>query len=130
MPVLEPERRGFLRVGLSVAAMLKQQDDYAIGRIENISLSGLYILLQNEISLLPDDLVTVDLYLHDPSQCRSVLSLAARVARVDKRGVGLQFRPMSITDHNRLQAISSMVSSGTVSSDDQAFLEYELSLLT
>jgi hypothetical protein len=124
-----PERREFDRVPLSVAAVLKSTDDIAVGRIENISLSGLYMRLQNQITVQVEDLVTVDLYLHDPDQCYSILSLHARVARIDERGMGVQFRPMAIASHNRLRTITAAIAAEDGNSDEEAFLQYQLSAL-
>lgn len=104
-----PERRGFTRVALSVAATLKARDDIAVGLVENISLNGLCMQLQNEIILEADELVTADLYLNESDQCQSILRLHGRVARMDEKGVGAQFRQMSLTNHTRLIKIISFV---------------------
>jgi hypothetical protein len=123
----KPERRRFTRVALSVAAIIKGKDDIAVGRIENMSFNGLYMCLRNEIFIERDELVIVDIYLNDSDSCYSVLTLHGRAVRVDETGVGVQFRPMTVSDQCRLQGIISLMTEDEDTVEDD-FLELRLSL--
>jgi hypothetical protein len=116
----KPERRRFTRVALSIAAIIKGKDDIAVGRIENMSLNGLYVHLRNEIFIEPEELVIVDIYLTDSDNCYSILKLHGRAVRVTETGVGVQFRPMTIADQTRLEGIISLMSS------DEGMIEDDL----
>ena len=122
-----PERRKFTRVALSIAAIIKGKDDIAVGRIENISLSGLYMRLRNEIFMDPEELVIVDIYLNDSDNCYSILTLHGRAARITETGVGVQFRPMTLGDQARLKGIIALMSGDEVMAQDDV-LALQLSL--
>jgi hypothetical protein len=121
------ERRRFTRVALSIAAIIKGKDDIAVGRVENMSLSGLYMRLRNEIFIDPDELVTVDVYLNDSDSSYCILTLHGRAVRVTKKGVGVQFRPMAIRDQTRLKGLISLMSGDEGTPEDDV-LELQLSL--
>jgi hypothetical protein len=122
-----PERRRFTRVAVSVAAIIKGKDDIAVGRIENVSLNGLYMCLRNEIFIEKEELVTVDIYLNDSDSCYSILTLHGRAVRVEETGVGVQFRPMTISDQTTLKGIISLVSGGeSMVADDALGLQLSL----
>lgn len=122
-----PERRRFTRVALSVAAIIKGKDDIAVGRIENLSLNGLYMGLRNQIYIQAEELVTVDIYLNDSDRCYSILSLHGRAIRVDDGGVAVQFRPMTVTDQSRLEGIISLMAGEEATAEDD-IAELQLSL--
>lgn len=114
-------------MALSVAAIIKGRDDIAVGRIENLSLNGLYMGLRNQIYIEADELVAVDIYLNDAERCYSILSLHGRALRVDERGVAVQFRPMALSDQQRLEGIISLMS-GEDSNVEDDITELQLSL--
>lgn len=122
-----PERRRFTRVALSVAAIIKGKDDIAVGRIVDLSLNGLYMRLRNEIFIEPEELVIVDIYLNDSDNCYSILTVHGRAVRVNEMGVGVQFRPMALTDHIKLKGIISLMSGNEGMVEDEV-LEGQLSL--
>lgn len=109
MTDIKLERRGFTRKDLSFAAVVKVKDDVATGRIENISLSGLYVRLENDIFITPGEPVTVAIHLDGPDQSHSILCLHARVVRMDEKGMGLRFRPMTTTNYERLMEIIALM---------------------
>jgi hypothetical protein len=127
MPDKKPERRRFTRVALSVAAIIKGKDDIAVGRIENLSVNGLYMGLRNQIYIEAEELVTVDIYLNDSERCYSILSLRGRAVRVDEKGVAIQFRPMALADQHRLTGIISLMSGEDGCMDDD-MVELQFSL--
>ena len=127
MPDKKPERRKFTRVALSVAAIIKGRDDIAVGRIENISLNGLFICLRNEIFIEPEELVTVDIYLNDSDHSYSILTVHGRAVRVDETGLGVQFRPMMLSDQAKLKGIIALMSGDEVMIEDDV-LGLQLSL--
>lgn len=122
-----PERRRFTRVALSIAAIIKGKDDIAVGRVENMSLSGLYVRLRNQALISPEELVIVDIYLNDSDNCYSILTLHGRAARVTETGVGVQFRPMVVADQIRLKGLISLMP-GDEGAFDDGVLELQLSL--
>lgn len=122
-----PERRKFTRVALSVAAIIKGKDDIAVGRIENMSLNGLYMRLRNEIFIESEELVIVDIYLNDSDNCYSILTVHGRAVRVSDKGVGVQFRPMTVPDQTRLKGLISLMSGDEAAAeDDQLGLQLSL----
>lgn len=123
------ERRGFARADFSFAALIEGKNDVVNGRARDISINGLFVHLENEFFASPGDLVTVTVYLDGSEQRYSIFKLDCRVVRIQEDGVGVQFRPMTLTNHKRLQAITSFVSCVDASSDDEAFLQFQLSLL-
>ncbi len=107
-------------MALSIAAIIKGKDDIAVGRVENLSLSGLYVRLRNQIFISPEELVIVDIYLNDSDSCYSILTLHGRAVRVTETGVGVQFRPMALSDQNRLKGLISLVSEDEGVADEDA----------
>lgn len=114
-------------MALSIAAIIKGKDDIAVGRIENISLSGLYMRLRNQIFMEPEELVIVDIYLNDSDNCYSILTLHGRAARITETGVGVQFRPMTLSDQARLRGIIALMSDDeAITQDDVLGLQLSL----
>jgi hypothetical protein len=120
-----PERRGFPRIAVSVAAIIKGKDDIVVGLVENISLGGFYTHVQNQISIEVGEEVDVDVYLNESDQCHSVLKLPARAVWVNERGIAVQFRPMTSTERTWLTTIINLAEGSTP--DDDSFLQFQLS---
>lgn len=114
-------------MALSIAAIIKGKDDIAVGRVENMSLNGLYVRLRNQIFIDPEELVTVDIYLNDSDSCYSILTLHGRAVRVTETGVGVQFRPMAVADQIRLKGLITLMSGDEGTPNDDV-LELQLSL--
>lgn len=107
-----PERRKFHRLAVSVAAVIKGKDDVARGRVTNITPDGLAVHLDDDFLVVPDEPVTVTIYLDGSDQSHAVPGLHARMLWIDAKEVVVQFRPMSLTNHTRLMDIISLVGDG------------------
>lgn len=65
------------------------------------------------------DQVEIGLYSKDSQGVYSILlKTHARVARVDKEGIRLYFRPMALSDHQKLNVITESTSGRKVSDRD------------
>jgi hypothetical protein len=122
-----PERRGFPRIAVSVAAIIKGKDDIVVGLVENISLGGFYMHAQNRIFIEAGEAVTVDIYLNDSDQIHSILKLRARTVWVNEKGIGVQFGPMTPSDQTWLKAVMNFLAAEDSAAEDGPFLQFQLS---
>lgn len=119
-----PERRAHNRVAVSVAAIIKGKEDIAVGLVENISMGGFYVRLKTQMSIDQGEEVTVDIYLNESDQTRSVLKLGAKIVWLSEKGMGVQFLPMAPAEQNRLMTIIELAE-GTFPNND-SYLQFEL----
>jgi hypothetical protein len=104
-----PERRGFPRADSSFVAVIKGISDVAIGRIHEIGLDGVYIRLQTDIMIINDEFVTVSIYAEGSEENDSSFQVQGRVVWIDEKEVGIQFRPMTVVNQDRLLEIISFL---------------------
>ena len=112
---------------MSVAAIIKGKDDIVVGLVENISLGGFYMHVQNRISIQAGEAVVVDIYLNDSDQIHSILKLHARTAWVNEKGIGVQFGPTTSSDQTWLKAVMNFLAAEDDTAEDGPFLQFQLS---
>lgn len=98
-----------LAVGEAVAA-------HAI--VEDLSLSGLRLRLQGQNPFLTGERIRIDLYLREPNRRYILLTVFAKVAKMDGGAVYAHFGPMALADHRRLKAIIDFTSAPEGSEKD------------
>jgi hypothetical protein len=66
------EWSGFPRVSASVAAIIKGKDDIVVGLVENISLGGFYMHLQNQMTIEAGEAGTAERQTDGGARLRSI----------------------------------------------------------
>jgi hypothetical protein len=80
-----------------------------MGRIYDIGLDGVYISLQTDTIIINDEFVTVSIYPDRSEKNEFSFQVQGRVVSIDGEEVGIQFRPMTVANQNRLMEIISFV---------------------
>lgn len=105
------ERRKITKPEKPLRAVIECGDLVFGGLVETLTLDGLYVRLRRHAFSISKERVSVDLFFA-ASNGPSILTIDARIVQVDETGVVLQFRPMVLSDHDRLKAIISFISPG------------------
>lgn len=99
-------------------AIVKGENHTIDGVVDGIDLDGVYVRMRNPCFATKDQ-VEIGFCIKDSDGVYSVLlEVHARVARVDREGVRFYFRPMALSDHEKLKAITEFVSNRKVSDRD------------
>jgi PilZ domain len=104
---LAMNKRRFTRVEFAIGAVIEFDGEAFEGRVENISLRGIFIRTDRRVPLGTYVDITINLYSLEPD--RGVM-LHARSARVDDEGVGFEFHAMDSDSFAHLYGIVSYVS--------------------
>ena len=93
-----------------LTAIVKGENHTADAAVVGINLDGIYVRMRNPCFAIKDQ-VEIELCSKDSEGvCSILLKIHARVARVDKEGVRLYFRPMALSDHEKLKVITESTS--------------------
>lgn len=98
----QDERRRYTRVGFTTRILLKATGIKieTTGSTRDLSLKGVYVSTDRQISLGTECTVTVQL----SGGIEAInLSMKARVARVEKDGLGLSFESMDLESYTHLK---------------------------
>jgi hypothetical protein len=94
------EKRSFTRVPFSSEAVLKIRDARIRGLIENISLRGAYVKIQDELEV--GQSLEMEIFLAEPASDLSLV-LNGTVVRRSPDGIGIQFSGMSLDVYERIR---------------------------
>ncbi len=103
MTTIKNNKRSYARVIFDRSATLVLHDKlYLKQRIRNLSLIGMFI--EGHFEAIVGDLCTIEI--HESGKHTSlVLSFAAKVVRVEKEGLGLEFQDMEDDSYMFLQTM-------------------------
>lgn len=104
------EKRRLRRPEAPLRAVIECENGAVGGYVENLTLDGLYMRLKKRDFAPPKERVSLDLFLA-ASNGPSVFRTEARVVQIDETGIFLQFRPMTLSHHNRLKMIIAFIAS-------------------
>ena len=102
------ELRKFARINTWLESIVEGKHHIDDGVVQNISTNGLYICLRNHPSMAREERVAIEIY--DLKRSDSLVSLQARVERIDDRGVGLHLLPTKLSDHLMFKTVVELVS--------------------
>lgn len=105
------ERRRFTRPESPLEAVIGWDDGMVEGFVDHLTLDGLHVKIGKRGLNTSKEHVRVDLFL-SASNGPALLTLGARILDRDETGISLQFRPMALSDHQRLRAIMAFLSEG------------------
>jgi hypothetical protein len=82
-------------------AYITGKNDVSHGLVENLDVEGVYVRMLGS-HFIPNDKVTLDLFVTDLSKTDHIFSAKARIVRVDSKGAYLRFYPMEISQYLKL----------------------------
>ena len=103
------ELRKFARINTWLESIVEGKHHIDDGVVQNISMNGLYICLRNHPSMAREERVAIEIYDLKRSE-EIIVSLQARVVRVDDRGVGLHLLPTKLSDRLKFRTVVELVS--------------------
>lgn len=93
-------------MGVAFVAAITEADEVIIGYVANIALDGVYVRLTDE-TIIDDEFVTVRISREGAEE--GYANFQGRVMWIDRDGVAIQFRPMTLENQDRLLEIMFLV---------------------